>query len=164
MKPEQTAELSLRPANPKDRSLLFDWTNDPQTRSGSFGTELIGRDAHDAWFAEALAGARHLFVAESAGTGPVGVLRLDPVDGEPDAAEVCITVAPEWRREGFAPAILKAGRTTASGLGYTLLVARIRADNSVSRRVFEDVGFQLAAEQRVQGIKALRYQWSVSED
>ena len=72
--------------------------------------------------------------------------------------------APKWRRQGFAPVILEAGRAAAAALGYTLLVARIRADNSVSRRVFEDAGFHLAAEHRVDGIEALRYQWSLSED
>ena len=164
MKPERTAGLSLRPANPQDRGLLFDWTNDPQTRRGSFRTAPIEPDAHNAWFSQALDGARHLFIAESPETGPVGVLRLDPVAGEPETAEIGITVAPERRREGLAPRILRAGRATASALGYTLLVARIRADNPVSRRVFEEVGFELAAEQVIHGTRALRYHWSLSEN
>ena len=87
-----------------------------------------------------------------------------PAYREPETAEVGITVAPERRREGLAPRILRAGRATASALGYTLLVARIRADNTVSQRVFEEVGFQLAAEQMFHGTRALRYHWSLSED
>ena len=164
MNAEPAAEISLRPAEPQDRGLLFAWSNDVETRRGSFRTAPIEPETHEAWFAEALDGARHLFVAMSGKTGPVGLLRLDPVAGEPETAEVGITVAPERRREGLASIMLRAGCDTASQLGYTLLVARIRADNTVSRRVFEEVGFQLAAEQMIHGTRALCYQWSVSED
>jgi RimJ/RimL family protein N-acetyltransferase len=151
--------LSLRPAAPDDLERTFAWAIDPGTRAGSFDTRPIDRQAHEAWFARALEGERRLFIAELDGRA-VGLFRLDPPPDETADAEVGITVAPDARGAGLAPAILEAGARLGRDLGATRLLAQIRADNGASIHAFERAAYECDGEIIHKGVQALVYRRS----
>lgn len=42
--------IYLREATTKDRDLLYEWVNDPETRRSAFSTATISYDDHCKWF------------------------------------------------------------------------------------------------------------------
>lgn len=133
---------------------MLKWANDPETRAASFNSDPISRAAHNAWFAESLAGARHLYIIERNGS-PAGLARLDPaMAGE---AIVSLTIAPEHRGHGIGPTALAALSTQAARLGISRLLAKIQKSNTRSQRAFERAGYALSGEEVVRGTSALLY-------
>lgn len=132
--------VSLRRATQDDAARLLAWRNDPLTRAMSVNAEEVTADRHRAFLAAVLASDQQLlFIAESEGR-PVGTLRLDrELDG---TLEVALTVAPEERRKGYSPALLRAADAEAARLGATRVVAVLRPDNVASRKAFEAAGYR----------------------
>lgn len=147
--------FTLRAAAEADRDRILAWANDPETRAASFNSKPISEAAHSAWFAESLAGARHLYVIEQDGT-PIGLARLDPTaDNE---AVVSLTIASEHRGRGVGPTALAVLSDEAASLGISRLLARIQKTNTRSQRAFERAGFARCGEAIVQGTPALLYE------
>ena len=144
----------LRAAAEADRDRVLAWANDPDTRAASFDSKPISEAAHSAWFADSLAGARHLYIIERDGL-PVGGARLDPAG--PTEALVSLTIAPEHRGQGIAPPALATLSDKAATLGTLRLLAKIRKTNTRSQRAFERAGFALRGEELVHGSAALIY-------
>lgn len=140
----ETTPVTLRPAAITDAETLWRWRNDIDTRRASWDGRTVALPDHVAWLRETLARPdRRLYVA-MLGTAAVGTARLD-VEGV--AAEVSITVSPEWRGRGLAPRVLDALIRAAFGeLGIERLVARIKCDNRPSRLAFARAGFEAVKE------------------
>lgn len=146
------AAIKLRPAKPSDCHAIFAWANDPDTRSASFHTETIALEEHESWFATAIAEPDSLFIIE-AGDEPAGVARIEATEN--NNAEISINLAPEARGRGLAWAAIMALISLAGHQGYGQLLARIRADNPRSQRVFEKSGFIHESTETVNGTSAL---------
>jgi RimJ/RimL family protein N-acetyltransferase len=153
---DATTTLRLRRARLRDRKRIFRWANDAATRAASFHEEEIPRSVHRRWYDASLRGARLLYVVEL-DLEPVGVMRLDAVPDDDETAEVGIVLAPEHRGRGLAVPALLALNEVAADADLSRLIARIRADNLPSRRVFEKAGYALSGEETVNGIATLRY-------
>jgi RimJ/RimL family protein N-acetyltransferase len=126
--------LTLRAAAAADARLLFEWRNDPLTRSNSLETGLVPWEEHLRWLTASLARSdRRLLVAELEGV-PVGTVRFDQ---HADACEVSWTVAPAQRGRGLGKAIVAAAIAAA---GPGVLVARIKHENAASQRIAEACG------------------------
>lgn len=154
-----TPAVEVRPATSADAALLLTWANDPDTRAASFHPARIEPDEHAAWLAETLTRpTRRLFIGLLDGE-PVGQIRLDATD--PGAAELGISVAPERRRRGIGARLLAAGIETGRrdrALGVDRFVARVRAGNQPSMRLFERAGFVLRATGTCEGTPCLIYE------
>jgi UDP-2,4-diacetamido-2,4,6-trideoxy-beta-L-altropyranose hydrolase len=145
------AAIRLRPATAADCALTFGWANDPEVRAASFFSRPITEDEHRIWYAESLAGARVLYIAELRAV-PIGLARLDPL---PDnRAEVGLTIAAPYRGRGLAVRVLDTLCRTAVDRGCADLVARVRTDNPRSRRAFERAGFRWQCDAAVNGVEA----------
>ncbi len=143
--------IKLRLAEPNDCRVVFAWANDPETRSASFHTQIIAFEEHEAWFAAAIAGYDSLFIIE-AGDEPVGVTRIEAIAG--DTAEVSVNLAPVARGRGLAAVAIMALVPRARTRGFRKLIARVRADNTRSQRVFEKSGFSREGIEPVCGTRA----------
>ncbi|HEV7604428.1 MAG TPA: GNAT family N-acetyltransferase [Candidatus Limnocylindrales bacterium] len=148
--------VTLRPATADDGDLLLGWANEPSTRAASFRPERIGADAHRRWFLERLASPSARLLIGSAGTTPVGVLRLErDADG---SVEIGISVADAVRGRGLGRELLSAGLASIRGdpafAGRTL-IARVRADNDVSIHLFLGAGFEAREQSLCHGIPCI---------
>jgi RimJ/RimL family protein N-acetyltransferase len=127
-----------RQASLSDARTMFEWRNDPVTRSNSRSSEPVAWAEHERWLVDALNSEKcYLLVIDRDGTS-VGTVRWDHLDG--DDWEVSITVAPSVRGRGWAIAILRAGERALPAAGARL-IATIHADNEASRRLFERAGY-----------------------
>ncbi len=137
---QPTPGLTLRPASAADCRLVWEWANDPDTRTASFSSEPIPWAQHVAWFAAQLADPQHrLYIALDAAAQPVGQIRYE-ITG--DEATVSIALAPGERRRGYGSTIIRQGtqQLFASTLARRIH-AYIKPDNLASVRAFERAGF-----------------------
>ena len=142
-----TPRLHVRPATADDAQLLLDWRNDPEARSRSRSSEVIGLAGHLAWLGRTLASPdRHLLVVETEDGTPVATTRYDRLapgaDGG-DRWEVSISVAPGLRGQGLGGATLHASDAWLRGTepAAVAVVAHVRPDNTGSRRLFLRSGY-----------------------
>jgi len=147
----ESETIKLRRAKPNDCRVVFEWANDPETRAASFHTQSIAFDEHETWFAAAIAPPDSLFIVES-GHEPAGVARIEATDR--DVAVVSINLAPAVRGRGLANTVINALVPIAYARGFRKLVARIRADNLISQRVFEQCGFARETTEVINGARA----------
>jgi RimJ/RimL family protein N-acetyltransferase len=151
--------LVARPATLKDARLLWQWRNDPVTRSGSRSPEEVSWDDHLRWLTSSLARSDRLLLVVQDADGPVGTVRWDlergaegPTDGGSEW-EVSITVAPHRRGNSLGRPLLRAAELALSeqvlsevalpeamrsgGTAVAAYLAVVHVDNLASMRLFE---------------------------
>jgi len=136
-------ELRLRRADEADSKLIWNWRNDPVSRSNFRDQNLISWAAHKEWFRSALDDLnRILFFGEIDGVS-IGIVRFEPV-GELEY-EVSINLAPERRGMGLGRRLLAAAcveiERERGGVSFR---AAVRRDNIASQRIFQQCGFSEA--------------------
>ncbi|HEX6239237.1 MAG TPA: GNAT family N-acetyltransferase [Polyangiales bacterium] len=148
--------LTLRPAEPGDARLLFEWANDPVARAQSFSQATIPWEDHERWFTRKLADARCLLlIAEDAQGKPIGQVRFDVA--EDTSAVISVSMAPEQRGRGYgAEAIARACDALRARRGPITVLAYIRQDNLASQRAFTRAGFSAPVPMDYQGHPSVR--------
>lgn len=71
--------------------------------------------------------------------------RSEQLDAEPSTAEVAFIVAPAWREQGLATALLHQLADLARTRGITTFVAEVLSNNAPMRDVFHDAGFPVTS-------------------
>ncbi|WP_292794846.1 GNAT family N-acetyltransferase [Microbacterium sp. UBA6633] len=133
--------ITVRDVTPGDSPILLEWRNDPVTRASSLSTAPVDEESHRRWLDRAITDPdRCLYIGEQDGE-PIGTVRLD---GQGGVAEISITVAPAHRGRGLSLPLLLSGieeyrRMAGSGVR---IIARIRAENAISRALFASAGFR----------------------
>lgn len=130
--------IDLKPATLLDAAILYLWRIDPATVAASPGPIPIWHE-HVEWLKRTLADSnRKLYVAFD-GMQAIGTGRLDRVAS---GVELSITVAPDWRRKGYAPRIIEAlCREAWKWLPGGRTIAHVRPENRASLRAFLSAGF-----------------------
>jgi RimJ/RimL family protein N-acetyltransferase len=152
--------VSLRLVQQGDCRLLWEWVNEPAVRASAFSTRPISWEEHVAWFAhrqKAPDCQMHLVLDDA--QQPVGQVRFDlRADG---SAEIDVSIAPTRRRQGYGT---QAVRLACARLFETRrvsrVVARVRAENMASIRMFERAGFVHEGPQQVKGLETARLVFS----
>jgi UDP-2,4-diacetamido-2,4,6-trideoxy-beta-L-altropyranose hydrolase len=146
---DASTAVALRLANERDQELLLEWANDYNTRRNAFsGTRTIS-EGYKSWFRARLNDpACRMFILETAHRIPVGQVRFDK---ESEAWAISYSVAPAFRGRGLGAKILERALSALSSEGHReLILGRIKPTNIASRRIFEKLGFVLAAEDTVE--------------
>jgi RimJ/RimL family protein N-acetyltransferase len=137
--------MHIRPAREGDGRTLYEWRNDPETRSASVRTDPISWEGHVAWLQRVLVDPNRLLLIGESGGVAIGTVRYDVED---DWAEVSWTVAPGHRGRGLGTALLRSALAFAP---RARLVARIKPENLASQRIAAAAGFLLCeSDERLQ--------------
>ncbi|HIQ22141.1 MAG TPA: UDP-2,4-diacetamido-2,4,6-trideoxy-beta-L-altropyranose hydrolase [Planctomycetes bacterium] len=147
----------LRPVEPGDLLCLWHLANERSVRAVSLSSQPIPLESHRQWFQRQQTARRsRLWVLDCCGL-PLGVIRYESRrSGE---AIVSLAVWPAFRGRGFGSMLLGATwQEACRQLGARKLVAVVRSDNVVSRRLFSRAGFVLRRSHYHRG-----YQWLVME-
>lgn len=147
------SEYSIRRAEVGDELLLWQWSNDPQTRRNSFSSGAISWDDHQAWCAKKLTASDCRLWIMQIGNLPVAQIRYDRVDGAGGAvAKINFSVAPGCRGMGLGTRLLQATTELAvSELGVKSIEGVALQSNEASRRAFLKAGFTAMDDRRVAG-------------
>jgi RimJ/RimL family protein N-acetyltransferase len=127
----------LRGLLEKDSELLLKWRNHPDTRRNSLHTEEVSPEDHARWFQNMIINRPQEVLVATIEGEPVGVIRFDWSPGN-DTCEISLTVAPEHRGKGVGFAMAE---NFIHDMHNVRIVARIKAHNLPSRRIFEKLGF-----------------------
>ena len=133
-------DIEIREARQDDEKDIFEWRNDRRVRAASRGSDMIGWEQHQKWFASVLRSPdRVLLIGERNGV-PVGVVRFDISNNE---AEVSIYLVPGMSQSGQGQELLRSaerwlGENRPSVMS---LVAEVRGDNERSERLFLGSGY-----------------------
>jgi len=138
--------LDMRPATMADADMLYEWANDPVTRSMSMrGGKHIQREDHDNWMRfNVLQGyPQHIVMIADTEFGSVGVVRFDADKKDTMRHRVSITIGPKFRGMRLAGGILAEACRL---MDESTLVAEIKKNNDRSISIFERCGFTQAGE------------------
>ncbi|MBF0355124.1 MAG: UDP-2,4-diacetamido-2,4,6-trideoxy-beta-L-altropyranose hydrolase [Alphaproteobacteria bacterium] len=135
--------ITLRPVQPGDSSLLFQWQVDPSTRRFFRDPSVPTAELHASWFSDRLASDKGPFCLIMHLDQPVGVIRLDRLDSARrdkfvPAFEVSLIISPEERGKGIGSAALRAACRLVDGVD---VVAHIFSQNEPSIAAFASAGF-----------------------
>lgn len=134
-------KVLLRRAVMEDAKLLFEWRNDPATRSGSLQSEPLDWERHLKWLAACLDNPyRALYIAERCGA-PAGTVRADRTDGE---FELSWTVAPDCRGQGLGHVLVAA--LICKLPPNARFRAIVLAENVASHRIALSLGMEAVSE------------------
>ena len=97
--------LHLRPVHGEDCRLIWEFANEPVTRSASFSPAPIPWEQHQSWFAAKLNDpCCDFFIAFDAQKQPVGQVRLD-IDGA--EAAISVSLATRFHGLGYGPEVIR---------------------------------------------------------
>jgi RimJ/RimL family protein N-acetyltransferase len=139
-------DICLRSAKPNDVMSIFEWRNDPLSRSMSVDIAEVDFKTHEKWFVDALARDNcQLFIAQTRlDAVSVGVVRFDS-DANIKRATVSINLSPQFRGMGMGYKCLRQAITMyrEQDSDCKLIVAQIKSNNLASIKSFERAGFNL---------------------
>jgi UDP-2,4-diacetamido-2,4,6-trideoxy-beta-L-altropyranose hydrolase len=147
--------LSLRPAGPADKAILFKWVNQPEIRKNAFHSKPIDAPTHELWFADTLANAaRLLLVAETWEGTPCGQIRFDIVGRR---ATVTVALDQCFAGRGLGRSLIYRGCRYLFDRRpeVDFVDAFIKLANTRSLDAFAAIGFVRGGEREVAGSRAV---------
>jgi len=150
-------KLWLRPAQPADAQLIWEWANETTVRSASFSSATIPLEKHLHWFADKLNHPNTaIYLAFDSQDFPVGQIRFDRVNDH--EAEIDVSIAHTRRNMGYGFRLIQLGskRVLRENL-FSALHAYIKITNASSARSFEKAGFDRLDDTIIQGVETMHW-------
>ena len=133
--------IYFRSAEKDDMQNLYNWRNDPDTRRASFNTDEITLEKHIEWFNNSLTNKnRNIFIMMNEKGKSIGQIRFDRED---NIEEIDITIAPDYRNQGYGVQALREGcKMYFNDFDVDYVIAKVKKDNIASLMAFEKAGFK----------------------
>ncbi len=148
--------MTIREADSSDVDLTFEWATDELVRQNSYSTDEITYAGHKKWFLSKIASDKaHFYILQKEGK-PAGLVRVE--EGEKTAV-VGITVAPNFRGQGLASAMLQMALDTFRNKSGQWVYAYIKNTNLASVKAFSRAGFTFEKDVEYQGVASKLYIW-----
>lgn len=150
----KSVAVTLRSVTREDCRNLWEWRNDPTTRTQSFHTEEIPFKEHERWFQKKWnAPDTRIFIILNPQGRQVGYVRFRVKGSD---AEVSVSLDAKERGNGYGPAAIRSGvdRLLSEGVARRV-VAFVKSGNPVSAAAFERAGFVRTGVRDVSGVEAL---------
>ncbi len=147
--------MDFRKAEANDVMTVYDWANDPVTRSQSFNTEVIAFEDHITWFENKLKDNNHQILIFSDDIGhSKGMVRFDQ---HRDHSVIGINVAPDERGKGYATPMLSLAIEAYSIEGLMPIYAYIKEANIASVKSFSRAGFKFEKKLLYNNVNSVLY-------
>lgn len=133
--------LDARNASLEDSKLLFQWANDPATRSQSYNSEPIQFQDHIKWYSSKMADPNcYIFIFEINGE-PVGQIRYQLIKNE---YVIGYSVDDEHRGKGLGTSVLMRGSMALKKeRGNDIkIVGNVKHENVASVHAFRNCGYE----------------------
>ncbi len=121
--------------------MLWEWANDPETRSVSFSTDPISWEHHVRWFAEKIKDPEHVFfILLNLDDEPIGQVRY-AVNGK--EAAISMSISPKFHGWGYgSQGIRMAIAEFFTHVDVDVIRAYIKPENLKSVKAFTRAGFR----------------------
>lgn len=140
---ENPSNVSIRPVNWGDSSLLLSWRNNSDVRNWSRDSTEIDDVTHEKWFRAWMSNQQqqgYFFVIEHLGR-PAGMIRFDMKAHK--LFEVSVLIESNFRGKGVAKSAIKVAiNHIRDASPEFVLIAAIHERNLASINLFSGLGFQ----------------------
>jgi len=136
---ESDQTLKIRRAIEADSKDIWEWRNDPITKSNSSNTDDISWDIHNNWYQKSLQNPdRFLYIGTDTNDKKVGICRFDVAD---NGIEVSINLNPAFRNKRLSEPLLASAIRQFQKSANLALLATIKHTNIASKKCFLNAGF-----------------------
>ena len=143
--------MALKIVNADESHLrkIWEWRNNPITRSFSRNTDKVEWDDHEAWFRNSLDNKSiFLYIGinqKSKENKPIGIIRFNLVNTNHKHYEVSTNIAPNSREKGFGNSLLIDGtKKFIKEIDKCIRIyAVVKVDNLPSIKLFTSAGYSL---------------------
>lgn len=155
-------QVTIRPAVEADSKRIWEWANDPVSRTMSFESRPIPWNNHQSWFRQKLNASLSICLVAEINDVPAAFVRLDEKDQD---RVVSINLSPHFRGRSLASPILReAMGVFRHWCPAGAFHAFIRPNNLASIRTFEKGGFRKTDSANMKGQEALKYEYLAPND
>ncbi len=144
----------LKETTEDNAKILFDWANDPVTRSNSFHSEPIRWEEHISWLKGKLSDENCFFYLMYHDEGACGTIRIDCKEADENIQEpygvISFSIAPQYRGKGLGHKIISLAEQELKGkkdFMNCVLIGEVKKENEASRKCFEKNNYILVKEQ-----------------
>lgn len=132
--------LFLRNVRQEDEMLILKWKNDAECIKNSFSEKSVTSEVHHEWFQKVLRKENVFFYILTDGATNMGQIR---VDVENDFGVISYSIAPEFRKKGYAKKmlLLLIGKMNEIPMGPKRLIAEVKRENYASAHLFRTFCF-----------------------
>ena len=140
--------LNWRNAAMDDAKDLYKWRNNESSRIYSGSSDVISWSDHERWLSLRLEKiSSEPFFIFTTGDSSIGMSRFDLHEESKDVFEISILVNPDFRNLGYGSHILKYScDSVAEKFPNYIFAAKVHFRNTVSRKLFSDLGFTVKSE------------------
>ena len=133
--------MIIRQATAQDSDDIFNWRNDPLTRSMSIHGQAVTKQSHQDWFEQSLKNTHRIMMVGELENNKVGICRFD-IDEEKQHATISINLNPSIRGRGLSSDFLMQCIFAFWNSHAMDIKATIKKNNIASIKCFEKVGFK----------------------
>jgi RimJ/RimL family protein N-acetyltransferase len=130
----------IRTADLSDLQDVFDWRNDPFSRSMFLSSEAVSLNEHIDWYQRSLKNPNRRIYIGLINDLKVGVVRFD-FNEDTKQSEVSINLNPLLRGNGFGFSLLSKSISVYKQSKDTTLIATVKKENDASFKIFTKCGF-----------------------
>lgn len=155
-----THPLHLRPAVESDARLLWQWANDPGTRSASYNSAAIPWETHSSWYQRRLQSPDKtpFYLGYVDTDEPVGVVRFELEAG---LATISVSLAPTARGRGWGARLIRLGAVQAlAKLSCNEIQGWVKTTNAASLAAFSRAGFRSHCRGALHGVESVEFRLS----
>lgn len=136
--------LTIRDLKEEDAKIIFDWANDPSTRSNSLNTRPIKWEEHLSWLKLKLQAKNAWFYIVEDDKEPCSFVRFEEKNDK--KIYIGIVVSQEFRGRGIGKKAIALGLERFFQTNHIPVFAQIRSENLASIKAFESNNFKLEAQ------------------
>lgn len=150
------SKVKIRVVNENDIWTIYEWSNDPVTRSNSFYTKPLNREDHKKWFTNKFDNKESILLIGELEDKAFGLVRYEIEDNR---SVVGINISKDYRGRGLAAKILKLSLQVYHTICDKPIDAYIKIENLASKKTFEKVGYQYIGNEEINNFKSLVYRY-----
>ncbi|MEO5974674.1 MAG: UDP-2,4-diacetamido-2,4,6-trideoxy-beta-L-altropyranose hydrolase [Ilumatobacteraceae bacterium] len=141
--PSDRSSLTLRSCRNEDAVPYFNWANDLLVRKSSLNSEPITWVEHETWFMSRMESPTCRMYTLCSDSLPVGQIRFQRED---DAWSINYSLDELVRGRDWGSLLVEQGLAKFRRFTTGKVVAKVKASNLVSQRIFERLGFSKGAQ------------------
>lgn len=146
--------LILRKVNTYDKSIIYKWSNDDDTRKNSFNNKKISNTEHEIWFKKQIESKKNLFWVCISNNNKIGFIRMEFIN---DFYKLNYLIAPKFRGMGLAKKMIKIALDKKKFLNKIPIIAQVKKNNLISKKILMNCNFVCTNNSNYVKIFTLKY-------
>ena len=135
--------IEIISANNSHSREIWEWRNNPVSKSMFHNNDLVSWEEHCLWFEESLKDSKRKMYIAINGKELYGIVRFDSLPKNSSEFEVSINLKPSKRGKGLSKEILELSicKLLKDNPSVNILFAEVKLNNITSNKLFKSLNF-----------------------